>query len=59
MRALALVFATGCVTAIQPRQGTLVDTAPDFTADSQRGPFSLAEARRTDHVVLVFYRGFW
>ncbi len=56
---VALVVGTGCVTAIQAREGTLVTSATGFTAASQRGSFSLGETLKRDHVVLVFYRGHW
>lgn len=59
MRALALLAVTGCVTSIHPRGGALETTAPRFDATSQLGAFSLSEALAQDHVVIVFYRGFW
>lgn len=57
--ALVALGITGCVTAIQPREGTLVKTASDFTAATQLGSFSLGETLKQEHVVLVFYRGHW
>lgn len=59
MRPLAFLAMTGCITSIHPRGGTLETTAPRFEAQSQLGAFSLSEALSRDHVVLVFYRGFW
>jgi len=59
MRALALLAATGCVTAIHPRGGDLASTAPASTLPSQLGMFSLGETLKHDHVVIVFYRGHW
>jgi hypothetical protein len=59
MRALALLAASGCVTAIQPRGGTLETTAPSFSAPAQTGTFSLGDTLKREHVVIVFYRGHW
>lgn len=59
MRALALLAASGCVTAIHGRQSTLESVATPFEAQAQTGSFSLADSLKRDHVVLVFYRGFW
>lgn len=59
MRVLALLAASGCVTAIHGRQSTLETVAKPFEAQAQTGAFSLADTLARDHVVLVFYRGFW
>jgi len=59
MRALAVLAASGCVTAIHPRAGALQATAPAFDAPAQTGTFSLPAALAREHVVLVFYRGHW
>lgn len=59
MRALALLAATGCVTAIHPREGVLATSAPNLSAPSTRGTFSLANELKQHDVVLVFYRGHW
>jgi hypothetical protein len=59
MRPLALLAMTGCITSIHPRGGTLETTPPRFEGVSQLGSFSLSEALTRDHVVIVFYRGFW
>ena len=59
MRAFALLAATGCITSIHPRGGTLATTAPNISAVSTQGTFSLATELKQRDVVLVFYRGHW
>ncbi len=59
MRALVLLAAAGCVTAIRPRPGELAITAAPFTLRAQTGDFALGDALSQGHVVLVFYRGHW
>jgi len=59
MRALVLLAATGCVTAIRPQPGKVADVAAPFTLRAQTGEFALGDALSQGHVVLVFYRGHW